>query len=55
MFLTLLFKEIQETIITGKFLVTTILCIVLIPLGMYVTLKEYEQRNADYRTGRGYF
>ena len=48
MFTTLLIKEMHENIITGKFIIASILCLVLIPLGMYVTLKEYEQRNSDY-------
>ena len=48
MFGTLLLKEMHEVVITGKFLIVSLLCIILIPLGMYVSLKEYEQRNADY-------
>ncbi len=49
MFTTLLMKEIRETIITGKFLIATVLCLILIPLGMYVTTQEYRQRISDYR------
>ena len=49
MFTTLLTKEIQETIQTYRFLIATLLCIVLVPLGMYVTMKNYEQRLSDYR------
>ena len=49
MFTTLLTKEIQETIQTYRFLIATLLCVVLVPLGMYVTMKNYEQRLSDYR------
>lgn len=49
MFGTLLMKEIHETVTGGKFLIATVLCLVLIPLGMFVTLKDYEQRQANYR------
>lgn len=46
---TLILKEIHETIINMRFLIATLLCLVLIPLGMYVSLREYEQRFADYQ------
>ncbi|MBT4484672.1 MAG: ABC transporter permease subunit [Candidatus Latescibacteria bacterium] len=48
MFATLILKEIQETIHSLKFHIATLLCIMLIPLGFFVTLKDYEQRLADY-------
>ena len=46
---TLILKEIHETIINMRFLVATLLCLVLVPLGIYVTLNDYEQRLSDYR------
>ena len=49
MFKTLILKEIRETFHNFRFLIATLLCLVLIPLGMYVTLKEYEQRFSDYQ------
>ena len=49
MFNTLLLKEIQETIQTYRFIVVVLLCLILIPLGMYVTMKDYEQRLTEYR------
>jgi ABC-type transport system involved in multi-copper enzyme maturation permease subunit len=49
MFATLLMKEIRETVITGKFIIATVLCLILIPLGMYVTTQEYSQSINDYR------
>jgi ABC-type transport system involved in multi-copper enzyme maturation permease subunit len=52
MFKTLLLKEIHEKIISGKFLVTSLLCLTLIPLGMYVTLKEYKQRLNTYQNAQ---
>ena len=42
-------KEIRETIITGKFFIATVLCLILIPLGLYVTTQDYKQRINDYR------
>lgn len=45
---TLILKEIHETIITGKFFIASLLCVILIPLGMYVTLEDYSQRLNDY-------
>jgi len=52
MLVTLILKEIHETITTGKFFIATLLCIILIPLGIYVTLKDYEQRLMDYRNAQ---
>ena len=49
MFGTLLIKEIREMIQTLRFLVAAVLCLVLIPLGIYVTLREYEQHREDYQ------
>ena len=49
MFATLLMKEIRETIITGKFFIAAVLCLILIPLGMYVTTQEFRQSVNDYR------
>jgi len=42
-------KEVIETILDLRFVIVTLLCIVLIPLGMYVSRKDYEQRLASYR------
>ena len=49
LFTTLLMKEIRETVITGKFFIATVLCLILIPLGMYITTQEYRQNINDYR------
>lgn len=49
MLTTIIKKEILEAIFSLRFLIATLLCLVLIPLGMYVNLKEYEQRLADYQ------
>ena len=46
MLITLIRKEISETVLDLRFMVTALLCVVLIPLGMYVNCKEYEQRLA---------
>ena len=42
-------KEIAETILDFRFVIVTLLCVVLIPLGMYVSRKNYEQRMAEYQ------
>ena len=42
-------KEIAETVLDFRFVIVTLLCVVLIPLGMYVSRKNYEQRMAEYQ------
>lgn len=46
---TIIKKEILEALLSLRFLIATLLCLVLIPLGMYVNLKDYEKRLADYQ------
>jgi len=48
MFGSLLLKEIQESMHNYRFLITLLLCILLIPLGTFVSLRDYEQRLANY-------
>ncbi len=47
---TLIKKEVIETILDLRFVIATLLCVILIPLGMYVSLKDYEQRLREYQT-----
>ncbi|MFC1537815.1 ABC transporter permease [Candidatus Latescibacterota bacterium] len=47
---TLILKEIHETIINLRFLIAALLCLILIPLGMYVSLKDYERSFEGYQT-----
>jgi ABC-type transport system involved in multi-copper enzyme maturation permease subunit len=42
-------KEILEAILSFRFLIATLLCIFLVPLGLYINLKEYEKRMTDYQ------
>jgi ABC-type transport system involved in multi-copper enzyme maturation permease subunit len=49
MFRTLVGKEIAETMLGFRFVIATLLCVVLIPLGMYVSRKDYEHRLASYQ------
>ncbi|GEM_PF-492009 len=49
MFRTLVGKEIAETMLGLRFAIATLLCMVLIPLGMYVSRKDYEHRLASYQ------
>jgi ABC-type transport system involved in multi-copper enzyme maturation permease subunit len=45
---TLIGKEVLETVLDLRFVIVTVLFIVLIPLGMYVGRKDYERRLANY-------
>lgn len=49
MFGALVGKEIAETVLDLRFVIATLLCVVLIPLGMYVSRKDYERRLASYQ------
>ena len=49
MFGALVGKEITETVLGLRFTVATLLCVVLIPLGMYVSREDYERRLASYQ------
>jgi ABC-type transport system involved in multi-copper enzyme maturation permease subunit len=42
-------KEIVSTILDLRFVIASLLFLVLIPLGMYVSRKGYEQRLANYQ------
>jgi ABC-type transport system involved in multi-copper enzyme maturation permease subunit len=46
---TIIKKEMLDSILSFRFFIATLLCVVLIPLGMYVNLKEYEQRQSNYQ------
>lgn len=48
MFAILVGKEIVQTMLDLRFVIATLLFAVLIPLGMYVSRKDYEQRLAAY-------
>ncbi len=41
-------KEIVTTVLDLRFVIASLLFLVLIPLGMYVSRKDYEQRLANY-------
>jgi len=49
MLVTLIKKEIVTTVLDLRFVIASLLFLVLIPLGMYVSRKDYEQRLANYR------
>ena len=46
---TLIAKEILETVLDLRFVVATVLFMVMIPLGMYISRVDYEQRLAAYQ------
>jgi ABC-type transport system involved in multi-copper enzyme maturation permease subunit len=45
---TMIKKEIVTTVLDLRFVIASLLFLVLIPLGMYVSRKDYEQRLANY-------
>jgi ABC-type transport system involved in multi-copper enzyme maturation permease subunit len=47
-FKTLFFREIQGAVVDFRFWVTLILCLSIIPLSFYVSVKDYSQRLSDY-------
>jgi ABC-type transport system involved in multi-copper enzyme maturation permease subunit len=52
---TLFLKEIREALASRRFWVVLALCLVLIPLGVEVSLKDYQTRLQNYReAGRIY-
>ncbi len=46
---TIVQKEFLENLLSFRFFITLILCIILIPLGIYVSTKEYENSQQDYQ------
>lgn len=48
MFATLIQKEIHDSLISLRFIIALILCMILVPVGMYVNLKDYEKRLHSY-------
>jgi len=49
MLTTLIKKEIVATVLDLRFIIASLLFLMLIPLGMYVSRNDYEQRLANYR------
>jgi predicted transporter len=41
-------KEIEEAVRHYRFLITVILCLVLVPLGMFMALQDYKSRLEGY-------
>lgn len=48
-FKTLVIREIQGAIIDFRFWVVLVLCLSIIPLSFYVSVKNYSQRLSDYQ------
>lgn len=48
-FKELLFKEIQESLLDFRSWLVFALCLLLIPLGMYLSRKDYESRLNEYK------
>ncbi|MDR1344727.1 MAG: ABC transporter permease [Tannerellaceae bacterium] len=47
-FKTLVLREIQGAIVDFRFWVVLVLCLSIIPLSFYVSVKDYSQRLSDY-------
>lgn len=45
---TIFSKELRETVLDLRFALVTALCLVVVPLGMYVAGVDYQQRVSDY-------
>jgi ABC-type transport system involved in multi-copper enzyme maturation permease subunit len=45
----LIIKEIQEIVTNTRSLFVLLICVLLIPLGLYVSTKEYEQSKTAYK------
>jgi ABC-type transport system involved in multi-copper enzyme maturation permease subunit len=48
----LIIKEIQEIITNTRSLFVLIICVLLIPLGLYVSTKKYEQNKTAYKDAK---
>ncbi|MDP3003338.1 MAG: ABC transporter permease subunit [Bacteroidales bacterium] len=48
----LIIKEIQEIVTNTRSLFVLLICVLLIPLGLYVSTKEYEQNKAAYKDAK---
>lgn len=44
-------REILDNLLSSRFALATILCLILIVLGSYVSIKDYERRMGEYSTG----
>jgi len=46
---TIIKKEILENLLSLKFTLFTLFCVILIPLSLYFNYKSYQTRLKDYR------
>jgi len=46
---TIIKKELLDNLLSFRFIITLLLCVVLIPLGIYVSIKEYQNGMNDYQ------
>lgn len=49
MFKTLFLKEILDNITSRRFFIVCLLCLIIIPLGTYVSTKDYQSRLHNYQ------
>jgi ABC-type transport system involved in multi-copper enzyme maturation permease subunit len=48
----LIIKEIQEIVTNTRSLFVLLICVLLVPLGLYVSTKEYEQNKTAYKDAK---
>ncbi len=48
MFRALLMKEIREAVRNSRYMVSLLLCLVMVPLAMYTAFRDYELRQQDW-------
>jgi len=49
MFRTIFYKEIRENITSNRFLTVFIICLIIIPLGVYVSTRDFQTRQQSYQ------
>ncbi|MCK5147470.1 ABC transporter permease subunit [bacterium] len=49
MIITLIKKELLNNMLSFRFVITLLLCVILIPMGIFVSIKEYQNSINDYQ------
>jgi ABC-type transport system involved in multi-copper enzyme maturation permease subunit len=52
---TIILKELRNNLLSFRFLITILLCVTLIPLGVYVSIQEYKNNVADYQQAQSLY
>ena len=49
MLMTLVKKELLDNMLSFRFIITLLLCLILLPLGTYVSIQDYSRSLTDYQ------